>query len=117
MEAAGSAETSVPSTELQGVTSQKTGIFIVTAVGISDFEIFPRHGRKHTIRPSSVNYRANIWALREVGCTHVLASTACGSLQEEIKPGDLVLMQSFIDRCVQLNIKLQVTCVCLYERM
>jgi len=88
------------------MTSQKTVIFIVAAVRISYFEIFPRHGRKHTIRPSSVNYRANIWALREVGCTHVLATTACGSLQEEIKPGNLVLMQSFIDRCVQLNVNL-----------
>jgi purine nucleoside phosphorylase len=38
-----------------------------------------------------------------VGCTHVLASAACGSLREEIKPGDLVLLGSFIDRCVQLH--------------
>ncbi|KDR10549.1 S-methyl-5'-thioadenosine phosphorylase [Zootermopsis nevadensis] len=63
-----------------------------------DCVLLARHGRKHTISPSNVNYRANIWALKEAGCTHVLASTACGSLQEEIKPGDLVLIRSFIDR-------------------
>jgi len=56
--------------------------------------------------PGKVNYRANIWALREVGCTHVLATTACGSLQEEIEPGNFVLIQSFLDRYVQLNVNL-----------
>lgn len=59
-----------------------------------------RHGRKHTINPSNVNYRANIWALKQQGCTHVVTSTACGSLQEDIPPGDLVLLDSFIDRLV-----------------
>ncbi|XP_067002374.2 S-methyl-5'-thioadenosine phosphorylase [Anabrus simplex] len=63
-----------------------------------DCVVLARHGRKHTIMPSNVNYRANIWALREVGCTHILASTATGSLQENIHPGDLVLLDSFIDR-------------------
>jgi len=48
--------------------------------------------------PSKVNYRANIWGLKMLGCTHVIASTACGSLQEEIKPGELVLLDSFVDR-------------------
>lgn len=48
--------------------------------------------------PSKVNYRANIWALKSLGCTHVIASTATGSLQEDIAPGDLVLLDSFIDR-------------------
>ena len=48
--------------------------------------------------PSTVNYRANIWALRELGCTHIIASTACGSLREDIKPGELVLLDQFIDR-------------------
>ena len=56
-----------------------------------------RHGREHTIPPTRVNYRANIWALKEVGCTHVLASTAVGSLIDEIRPGDLVLPDQFID--------------------
>uniref|UniRef100_V5GS18 S-methyl-5'-thioadenosine phosphorylase n=2 Tax=Anoplophora glabripennis TaxID=217634 RepID=V5GS18_ANOGL len=48
--------------------------------------------------PSNINYRANIWALKEQGCTHILASTATGSLQEHIKPGDVVIVDNFIDR-------------------
>ena len=59
--------------------------------------LMARHGRRHTIPPSQVNYRANLWALKEAGCTHVLASTAVGSLREEIGRGDLVIPDQFID--------------------
>jgi 5'-methylthioadenosine phosphorylase len=59
--------------------------------------ILSRHGRSHTITPSGVNNRANIWALREAGCTRILATTACGSLREDIKRGDLVIPDQFID--------------------
>ncbi len=59
--------------------------------------IISRHGKNHSIFPSRVNFRANIWALREQGCTHVLASTAVGSLREDIKPGHLVFPNQFID--------------------
>ncbi|CAH4029798.1 unnamed protein product [Pieris brassicae] len=60
--------------------------------------ILARHGRKHQFQPSDVNYRANIWALKEVGCTHVLATTATGSLHEDYQPGSLVIVDDFIDR-------------------
>ncbi|XP_028129716.1 S-methyl-5'-thioadenosine phosphorylase [Diabrotica virgifera virgifera] len=60
--------------------------------------LLARHGRKHDIMPSDVNYRANIWALKEEGCTHIIATTAVGSLQEHYKPGSLALTDSFIDR-------------------
>lgn len=50
--------------------------------------------------PTTINYRANIWALKEEGCTHVIVSTACGSLQEHIAPGDLVILDQFIDRYI-----------------
>lgn len=56
-----------------------------------------RHGREHTIPPTQVNYRANIHALMEQGCTHILATTACGSLREEIRRGDFVMLDQFID--------------------
>ena len=59
--------------------------------------LLARHGRQHTIPPTQVNYRANIWALKAAGCTHVLASTAVGSLREEIERGDLILPDQFID--------------------
>jgi 5'-methylthioadenosine phosphorylase len=57
-----------------------------------------RHGKKHTIRPTDINSRANIYALKQLGVQHVLAPSTAGSLKEEFKPGDLVLIDQFIDR-------------------
>ncbi len=68
-----------------------------------DAVIISRHGKKHSINPTNVNYRANIWALKEQGCTHIIATTACGSLREEIKPGHLVFCDQFIDRTTKRN--------------
>lgn len=62
-----------------------------------DVVILARHGKGHTIAPTKVPFRANIWALKEIGCTHILATTACGSLREEIKPRHLVFPDQFID--------------------
>jgi 5'-methylthioadenosine phosphorylase len=59
--------------------------------------LLARHGRAHTLPPSHVNYRANIQALKDAGCTHILATTAVGSLREEIGRGDLVIVDQFID--------------------
>ncbi|MBU0630502.1 MAG: S-methyl-5'-thioadenosine phosphorylase [Candidatus Margulisbacteria bacterium] len=59
--------------------------------------ILARHGKDHGIMPTKVNFLANIWALKEIGCTHILAATAVGSLREEIKPGNLVFPSQFID--------------------
>lgn len=58
----------------------------------------PRHGRNHTIPPHRVNFRANIWALKELGVTRVIAPAAVGSLREDFKPGDFVIVDQFIDR-------------------
>ncbi len=57
-----------------------------------------RHGSGHLINPSMINYRANIYALKAVGCTHIIASGAVGSLREEIKPRDLVIPDQIIDK-------------------
>jgi 5'-methylthioadenosine phosphorylase len=62
-----------------------------------DTVLLARHGKNHSIHPGKVNYRANIWSLKELGCTHILASTAVGSLREEIAPGHLVFPAQFID--------------------
>jgi 5'-methylthioadenosine phosphorylase len=59
--------------------------------------LLARHGREHTIPPTQVNYRANIQALKDQGCSHILATTACGSLREEIERGDLIILDQFID--------------------
>jgi 5'-methylthioadenosine phosphorylase len=56
-----------------------------------------RHGFKHEYSPSVVPYQANVWALKKLGVTNVLASSACGSLREKIKPGDFVVPNQLID--------------------
>jgi 5'-methylthioadenosine phosphorylase len=66
-------------------------------IGGVDVVIIARHGREHTIPPTQVNFRANIAALQKVGCTHILATTACGSLKKEIGRGDFVVLDQFID--------------------
>lgn len=58
----------------------------------------PRHGRGHYLSPSGINYRANIDALKRVGCTDVLSVSACGSLKEKYAPGEFVMVDQFIDR-------------------
>lgn len=59
--------------------------------------LLSRHGRDHSVPPTKVNNRANIWAIQKLGCTHILATTACGSLREEIERGDMVFLDQFID--------------------
>jgi 5'-methylthioadenosine phosphorylase len=66
--------------------------------------ILSRHGLHHTIPPSKVNNRANIYALRETGCTHIITTTACGSLRDDIGRGDLVVPDQFIDFTRHRNI-------------
>jgi len=59
--------------------------------------ILSRHGYDHTIPPAQVNNKANIFALKNLGCTHILATTPCGSLREDIGRGDIVIPDQFID--------------------
>lgn len=70
---------------------------IIGEISGREVVVLARHGKNHTIMPTKVPFRANIWALKEVGCTHILATTACGSLREEIKPRDLIFIDQFID--------------------
>ncbi len=57
----------------------------------------PRHGRGHVLSPSEVPYRANIFALKMIGVSHVLSVTACGSLREDYAPGDIVIPDQIYD--------------------
>jgi 5'-methylthioadenosine phosphorylase len=58
----------------------------------------PRHGRGHYYSPSTVPYKQNIFALKKLGVTEILSVSACGSLREDLKPGDFVLVDQFIDK-------------------
>ena len=76
----------VPSSPL--VTGKIAGVEVV---------ILARHGQRHQFSPTQVNNRANIIALKNAGVTHIIATTACGSLRREIDRGDLVVLDQFID--------------------
>ena len=66
-------------------------------IGGHTIHLLARHGREHTIPPTQVNYRANIHALKALGCASILSTTAVGSLRQEIGRGDLVVLDQFID--------------------
>jgi 5'-methylthioadenosine phosphorylase len=63
-----------------------------------DMVFLPRHGRGHVHSPTSINYRANIDALKRAGVTDVISVSACGSFREELSPGTFVIVDQFIDR-------------------
>ena len=58
----------------------------------------PRHGDEHTLPPHRINYRANVWAMREVGVRRIIGPSACGSLKPELAPGTFVICNQFVDR-------------------
>ena len=68
-----------------------------------EMAFLPRHGRGHRIPPSELNYRANIDALKRLGCTEILSLSATGSLKEEFPPGTFVVIDQFIDRTCARN--------------
>jgi 5'-methylthioadenosine phosphorylase len=56
-----------------------------------------RHGRRHRLLPSEINYRANVWGFRKLGCRYLLSASACGSMKEIYRPTDVVLPDQFVD--------------------
>jgi 5'-methylthioadenosine phosphorylase len=72
------------------------------SITIGDFHgtkiaFMPRHGKKHTIPPHMINYRANVWAFKELGVKRIIAPSAVGSLKENFQPGDFALPTQFLD--------------------
>jgi 5'-methylthioadenosine phosphorylase len=70
---------------------------LVGDLGSRRVAFLPRHGRRHEAPPHLVNYRANLWALRSLGVKRILAVSACGSLNPRMRPGELVLLDQFLD--------------------
>jgi 5'-methylthioadenosine phosphorylase len=58
----------------------------------------PRHGDEHALPPHRVNYRANVWAMKQVGVRRIIGPSACGSLKPELEPGTFVVCDQFVDR-------------------
>ena len=74
-----------------------SSVLTIGKIGGADVIHLARHGHRHQHSPTQVNYRANIHALKQEGVTHIIATTACGSLREKIERGDLVIIDQFID--------------------
>lgn len=72
-------------------------VFLATVNG-RKVAFLPRHGRHHTLPPHMVNYRANVWAMRSLGCQCIISPCAAGSLQAHVAPGDFVVCDQFVDR-------------------
>ncbi len=77
-----------------GNTSDKIEVGKINNV---DVAFLPRHGKKHTIPPHKVNYKANIFALHKLGVERIIGLNAVGSLNEDYNPGDIVIPDQFID--------------------
>jgi 5'-methylthioadenosine phosphorylase len=75
-----------------------SGPLTIGRIGGVPVAFLARHGAGHVLTPSAVNYRANIDALKRVGCTEVVSVSAVGSLREDFAPGDFVLVDQYIDR-------------------
>ncbi|MCB9633078.1 MAG: S-methyl-5'-thioadenosine phosphorylase, partial [Sandaracinus sp.] len=67
-------------------------------LGETRFLFLPRHGRGHRVPPHQINYRANLLALKQLGAEQVISVSAVGSMKESIAPGDMVIVDQFIDR-------------------
>lgn len=78
-----------------GTPSAPVAVGTVCGRGVA---FLPRHGPHHELPPHSINYRANLWAFKELGVTRVLAPSAAGSLQPHIEPGDVVVCDQLVDR-------------------
>lgn len=72
--------------------------FFLATVADRRVAFLPRHGRRHTIPPHKVNYRANVWAMRSLGVKAVISPCAAGSLQVRVEPGHFVVADQFVDR-------------------
>jgi len=73
-------------------------VITIGELGDKTVAFLPRHGKKHTIRPTDIPVRANIYALKQLGVKRILAPSTVGSLREEYVPGDIVFVDQFIDR-------------------
>lgn len=78
-----------------GAPSDKVAI---AEIGGKKVAFLPRHGKDHRLPPHKINYRANLWAMKELGVKRILGPCAAGSLQPHIKPGDFVFCDQFVNR-------------------
>lgn len=71
---------------------------MIGEIGGRTVAFLPRHGKDHSLPPHMINYRANLWAMKELGVERIIGPNACGSLQAHVEPGDFVICDQFVDR-------------------
>jgi len=72
--------------------------FVVAKMGATKVIFLPRHGRGHTLMPTEVNYRANVWGMKTLGADTLLSISAVGSMREDVEPGHVLVPDQFFDR-------------------
>ncbi len=85
------------STDIDTPFGRPSGPVMLGRLGGRDIAFLPRHGLRHDLLPSEINFRANIWALKSAGVRTIIGVSAVGSLREEIRPGDLALPSQYLD--------------------
>jgi len=83
-----------------GAPSDKVAIGKVAGKTVA---FLPRHGKDHRFPPQAINYRANLYAMKELGVTRIIGPTACGSLKREVAPGHMVVADQVVDRTAGRN--------------
>jgi 5'-methylthioadenosine phosphorylase len=78
-----------------GAPSDKVALGEIAGKAVA---FLPRHGKDHRYPPQSINYRANLWAMKQLGVTRIIGPTACGSLKKEVEPGHMVVADQVVDR-------------------
>ena len=84
--------------KVSSLFGEPSGEILIGELNKINIAFLPRHGKNHTISPSNINYRSNIDCLKKVGVTDIISFSAVGSLKENIKPGEFLLVDQFIDR-------------------
>jgi 5'-methylthioadenosine phosphorylase len=84
--------------ELDTPFGPPSGPFCIGTLGDRQLVFLSRHGKGHRLSPSEINYRANVWGMKKVGVQWLISVSAVGSLREQIRPGDLVVVDQCIDR-------------------
>src|SRR6187402_2691623 len=92
------ADTEIREIKMDTPYGAPSDVIALTTIGDYEVAFLPRHGKHHSLPPHKIPYQANLWAFKELGVTRVIAPTAVGSLQANIKPGDFVVVDQFVDR-------------------
>jgi len=87
--------------ELETPFGRPSDPFYQGRIGDTEVVFLARHGRGHRLLPSEINFRANVFGMKQLGVTHLVSVSTAGSLKEEIHPGELVIPDQFIDRTLK----------------